>query len=100
MSLSSSKDQPSRELGVVRDFGRLDKHGRKIGHLTTDSGRGNLYFSSSEAPWDIMEGQLVTFERGVFKSKAGDSDKAIAIKHLEAEINEPSVRKLCGDLNT
>lgn len=97
MSPPLSKEQPLREIGIVKDFDRIDKHGTKIGHILTDFSRENLYFASSEAPSDITAGQLVTFERGVFKSDSGNFDKAIAINHLAAEINEPSVRKLCGE---
>ena len=97
MSPPLSKEQPLREIGIVKDFDRIDKHGTKIGHILTDFSKENLYFASSEAPSDITAGQLVTFERGVFKSDSGNFDKAIAINHLAAEINEPSVRKLCGE---
>jgi DNA helicase IV len=97
MSPALSKDQPSCEIGIVKDFDRIDKHGTKIGHILTDFSKENLYFASSEAPSDITTGQLVTFERGVFKSDSGNFDKAIAINHLATEINEPSVRKLCGE---
>lgn len=97
MNPALSKEQPLREIGIIKDFDRLDKHGTKIGHILTDTGRENLYFASPEAPSNIMQGQLVTFRRGVFKSDLGNSDKAIAINHLAAEINEPSIRKLCGE---
>src|SRR5688500_899767 len=84
-----------REVGIVADFGRLDRRGNPIGEILADSDRKRLYFESPQAPSDIKQGDPVTFERGVFLSDKGNSDKAIAIRHLSADLHLASVREKC-----
>ncbi len=74
----------------------MDSRGRPIGRVRANSDGANLYFSGSTAPADIRPGEAVVFERGVFRSDDGDTDKAIAISRLTSSIKEPEIRNLCA----
>src|SRR5690606_5894707 len=38
----------------------------------------------------------VTFERGIFRSDKGDSEKAVAIRTLTESISDPAIFELCS----